>query len=221
MQKRSIAAAVVLGASVFGCGGDDTASSNNPALQQPGPTMPVVTPTPGPVEPVQPPAVTPTPTPVPAAPQPVMCGAVTCSPPSNPLGAFAGAAGGLLPSPVACCLDQAAGTCGVAMSAGGACAALATPDTRCPSIDLGMFAALAGNLGFGCCTDMNQCGIDGALFGMGCVENSQAQTMLAGGGLGTFLMLPPARACDAPPEVTVDAGMDMGLDAGMTDDAGL
>jgi hypothetical protein len=61
----------------------------------------------------------------------------------------------------------------------------------------------------GCCTPDNQCGLDGAIFGRGCVENSAAQAQLGAiPFLGTLIMIPPARACDAPPEPTdEDAGI--------------
>jgi len=167
--------------------------------------------------------------------QPVECGSNTCQPPSNPLagliGMFAGALGGgmALPTPQACCLDEGAGTCGISMTVGGTCEELAVTDARCPRlmfpmlgpIDIG--SLLGPDAGAGCCTDDNQCGLNGTLFGRGCVELSEAATMLGGlggggdggtglGGLGGGLMFPEPRACDAPPDD--DAGMS-GDDAGL------
>jgi len=105
--------------------------------------------------------------------------------------------------PVACCLDAAAGRCGTAAMAGAACEAPAQPDTRCPSIALG---ATLGGGGFGCCTQSGQCGVDGSLFGRGCVENAQAMMNLADlPVIGPLIMIPPPMACDA-------AGGDGGVD---------
>jgi hypothetical protein len=165
--------------------------------------------------------------------KPVPCGSSKmCQPPagiSGLLGMFggavpglggaagSGAAGGLggfgLPSPVACCLSESSGACGTAPMTGGTCEAPATNDTRCPSVDLGPAAAFAGNMGFGCCTSSGQCGIDGAVFGRGCVPNTEAKTMLAGIPLvGMFLTVPAPQACEGGS----DAGHPMsGNDAGL------
>ncbi|HKP60484.1 MAG TPA: hypothetical protein VJV78_27345 [Polyangiales bacterium] len=142
----------------------------------------------------------------PAPPMPVPCGSTMCYPPQNPL---SGLLGGMmlpiqLPSAAACCIDESKGTCGTAAAVGATCEARATPDSRCPGVNLGAFGgAAAGLTGLfsPCCTASNQCGLDGMLFGRGCVENSEVGAML--GPLNGFLMLPPARACDAPQE---DAG---------------
>jgi hypothetical protein len=101
------------------------------------------------------------------------------------------------------------------MSAGATCEAPAVADTRCPGINAGALGALAGNMSMaGCCVD-NACGQDGALFGRGCVENTQAKGMISAIPLvGTLLTIPPSRACDAPPTMTTDG------DAGV-DDAGI
>ena len=135
-----------------------------------------------------------------------------CSQPANPLSALTG---GMplpiaLPMPVACCADESTGTCGTAAMAGAMCEIPATPDSRCPGISLGALGgAAAGGLGMlagGCCTPSGQCGLDGMIFGRGCVDNSEVQGLL--GPLGGFIMLPVARACDAPQEDagTADAG---------------
>lgn len=52
----------------------------------------------------------------------------------------------------------------------------------------------------GCCID-NACGLDGALFGRGCVDNEQAAKMLSGiPFIGTLISVPGPRACDAEQE---------------------
>ena len=64
----------------------------------------------------------------------------------------------------------------------------------------------------GCCIN-NACGQDGALFGRGCVENSQVKGMLSAIPLvGGLIMIPPAQACDAPVSTGSDAGVE---DAGI------
>ncbi|MET0391386.1 MAG: hypothetical protein ABW321_35760 [Polyangiales bacterium] len=164
-------------------------------------------------------------------PPPVACGATQCSAPSNPITSlisqFGGGAALPIPTPAACCLDEAAGTCGVTASTGGACEAPSKPDARCPAINLGMFGGLAGGAMQGCCID-NKCGQDGSLFGRGCVENSQAQSMLMP-LLGGFATIPAPQACDAAPP-TAGTGDDAGVgedDAGTpappstSDDAGI
>ena len=170
---------------------------------------------------------------------PVKCGTALCQQPTNPLTALLGLAGGLagggmtpaLPMAMACCLDEAAGTCGLTAMAGGTCEAPAVVDDRCPRLefpapaglpfDIG--ALLGPNVGAGCCTESGDCGLDGSLFGRGCVELSQAATMLGGagmmdagtaapggglGGLGGMLMFPEPQRCDA-----VTSGDDGGTDS--------
>jgi hypothetical protein len=152
------------------------------------------------------------------APAPVECGSSKCTPQPNPLTALLGTFGmgapvAGLPAPVACCVDEANGTCGTAAMEGAACEVIATPDTRCPSIGLGGLGAAAGgaaaglgNLAAGCCTPSGACGLDGALFGRGCVENSEVKAMLGAIPIvGTLLTVPPALACDRPIDVN-DAG---------------
>lgn len=145
-----------------------------------------------------------------------------CLPRPNP---FTAALGGMgqgaplpLPTPVACCVDAANGVCGTAAAAGATCEVAATPDTRCPGIDLGGlgaaaggFASLLGNLSTGCCTPAGQCGVDGSIFGRGCVENGEARAMLGQlPAIGALIPVPPSLACDRP--LVDDAGVD---DAGM------
>ena len=132
---------------------------------------------------------------------PVPCGSNTCNPPPNP---FAALLGNMplpiaLPMPMACCADESKGTCGTAATAGAACEIPATPDARCPGLSLGALggaAAGAANLAAGCCTPSGQCGLDGMIFGRGCVDNSEVGAML--GPLGGFLTVPAARPCDQP-----------------------
>jgi len=147
----------------------------------------------------------------PEPPMPVPCGSNMCNPPTNPFsgisemfGDMIPDVGGAFPSAEACCLDEGAGTCGLT-SEGAACELPAEPDERCPSIDAGFLGMILGNVGFGCCVD-NMCGVDGAQFGRGCIENSEAETQLGGQGLGMFLMVPGPRACDAPPADDASTG---------------
>ncbi len=157
------------------------------------------------------------------APPPVPCGSTLCTPIPSPITGLLGMFGGGaavpgLPMAVACCLDEAAGKCGTAAAEGAMCEAPAAPDARCPGFSLGALGAAAGGaasglgaLAQGCCTPSNMCGLDGSIFGRGCVENNEARTMLGAIPIiGTLLTVPAARACDAP--IADDAG---------TDDAGI
>jgi hypothetical protein len=153
----------------------------------------------------------------PAAAPPVPCGSAMCTPrPSALTGLLAGLGMGAaalpgLPTPVACCVDEAKGMCGSAASEGATCEIPPTPDTRCPGVNLGALGAAAGgataalgNLMTGCCTLAGQCGLDGSIFGRGCVENGEAKAMLGAIPLiGTLIMTPAAIACDHPVD---DAG---------------
>jgi hypothetical protein len=150
----------------------------------------------------------------PAPPPPVPCGANTCTPAPSPLTGLIGMFGGGaaipgLPMSVACCLEESTGTCGTAASEGATCEPPATPDARCPGFSLGALGAAAGgaalgNLSQGCCTSSNMCGLDGSIFGRGCVENGEAKAML--GPLSTFLTVPGSMACDAPAADDAGAG---------------
>jgi hypothetical protein len=140
----------------------------------------------------------------------VRCGSKQCAAPDNLLAALPFPTG--IPAPVACCADEAKSECGSAPMAGGTCERPAVADARCPGVDLGQVGMMSGGDGMpmpGCCIE-NKCGLDGALFGRGCVENGEAKTMLSAiPFVGDLISVPPARACDAP------------LDAdGGTDDAG-
>lgn len=92
---------------------------------------------------------------------------------------------------------------------GATCERPAVADARCPGVDLGQFGMMSGGDGMpmpGCCID-NKCGLDGALFGRGCVENGEAKaTLSAIPFVGGLVMVPAPRACDAP--VAMDAGTD-------------
>lgn len=161
------------------------------------------------------------------APQPVECGATTCTPAMSPLTGFLGLLGdaaGQLPVPAACCLPD--DSCGVtSTTTPSLCEPPATEDKRCPAIDTsGGGAAAGGGLGglgaglqlsmVGCCIE-NKCGQDGALLGRGCVENSEASSMLSAIPLiGMFARVPTAQACDAPPVTGDDAGV-VDSDAGL------
>jgi hypothetical protein len=159
---------------------------------------------------------------------PVPCGDIMCNPPANPAagllmgaGGLLGGGGGAIPMGMACCIDEAAEECGYTAMAGGMCEPPATEDMRCDGIDTSGLQALADMFGFGalvgqafmggfgCCTDDNQCGVDGALFGRGCVANVEAMAMLGAIPLvGGAIEVPVARSCDDPG------------DSGAHDDAG-
>jgi hypothetical protein len=159
-----------------------------------------------------------------AAPQPVPCGSTMCTPPANPLTGLLGAFGmggqvAGLPAPAACCLDEASGKCGTAAMEGAMCEAPAVADSRCMGFSLGALGgaipgggAALGNLATGCCTESGMCGLDGAIFGRGCVENSEVKAMLGAiPFVGNLLMVPAPIACDHP-IITEDAGAE---DAGL------
>jgi hypothetical protein len=144
------------------------------------------------------------------APAPLECGSASCVAPTSVLSALPLG----IPAPVACCVDEGAGECGSAESEGATCEPAATEDERCPGVDLSALGALAGAAAggmqmTGCCTPDNACGLDGALFGRGCVENSAAQAQLGAIPLiGSVIAIPAARACDAPPApIDEDAGI--------------
>jgi hypothetical protein len=155
----------------------------------------------------------------PALPGPVPCGSSVCTPRPSPLTALLGPVGmgaavPALPMPVACCLDVSTGACGTAAAEGAMCEVPAAPDTRCPGFDLGALSAAAsggvaglGNLMQGCCTPAGMCGLDGSIFGRGCVENGAARSMLSAiPVVGTLLMVPPPLMCNRPLEDDAGAG---------------
>lgn len=237
MKVKSFLVIGFLGALGLGCGGDDSSSADTGEGQAAADTTSAagttnsagVTNTAGGTAGTAATAETM----VPPPPEPVPCGSVQCTPPTSPLAGLGAAGipglGDLLPAAEACCLDEAAGACGVTAQ-GAACEALAEPDTRCPSIDAGAFGALLGNVGFGCCTEENLCGVDGAMFGRGCIENSQAGAELAAMGIGGFLTPPAAKGCDEPlpepepedtTEMMTEGTADPALgDGGVTDEVG-
>jgi hypothetical protein len=139
----------------------------------------------------------------------ITCGSKQCSTPPAGLSQLAG---GLpipgIPIPVACCVDSAAGTqCGTAPSPTGTCEVRAVADSRCTGVDPGALAAFSGGTVAGCCTSNGACGVDGALFGRGCIENGEAATQLATIPLlGTTITIPAPRACDPDAGVSEDGG---------------
>jgi hypothetical protein len=142
----------------------------------------------------------------------VKCGSKQCAPPANLLAALPFPTG--IPLPVACCADAATSQCGSQPSADAMCEPPAVPDPRCPGVDLGRLAALAGggtasmDAMNGCCAPDDKCGLDGTLFGRGCVENAETATLLSSIPLvGDLITVPAPRACDAPPdEAEADGG---------------
>jgi hypothetical protein len=113
----------------------------------------------------------------------IPCGQNSCAP-SSPLG---------LP---ACCADQTIGMCGTMM--GNSCSLPPKVDPSCPSVTI----PIAGEVG-SCCADNDKCGLDGSLFGMGCVDYKALTSSL--GVLGGVLTLPPEQGCG---ESEGDAGPD-------------
>lgn len=143
----------------------------------------------------------------PSAPRPaeVECGAKQCIAPSNVAGDLLRGVTGLeitVPDPSPCCIDEAAELCGSASGPGMACDTPAVAEASCPGIDLSALASLVGGLGkkaesamIGCCTH-GACGLDGALFGRGCVENADAKRMLSNVPIvGALITVPPPAAC--------------------------
>jgi hypothetical protein len=127
------------------------------------------------------------------------CGTFLCT---GPMASLSSLFGGIVAMPQPCCFDAEQGTCGYAANSGSTCEAIAVPDDRCPSIDLTASAGstLAAQLGVnsvaGCCMN-NMCGVDGALFGRGCIENSEAKVMLSGVPLiGGLVQVPDPQPCE-------------------------
>jgi hypothetical protein len=146
----------------------------------------------------------------------VACGAKQCSAPSNIAGDLLRGVTGLqitVPDPSPCCVDDADEICGSASGPGVECDTPAVAEPSCPGIDLSALAALVGGLGnkaesamIGCCTH-GACGLNGALFGRGCVENADAKRMLSNVPIvGALITVPPPAAC-AMDETDSDAGM--------------
>jgi hypothetical protein len=159
------------------------------------------------------------PSPAPRAPA-TDCGQTQCVAPANIAGDLLRSATGLaiiVPDAFACCVDETQGMCGSAAELGGMCDTPAIAETSCTGIDLSSLAALVGGLGangksamIGCCTH-GACGLDGALFGRGCVENADAKRMLSAVPLiGALICVPPPAACTgagAATEHDADAGL--------------
>jgi hypothetical protein len=146
------------------------------------------------------------------------CGPNHCSQPFNLVGNLLRDAIGFmtsLPPAVACCFDAEDGVCGT-IAAGGMCEPPAKPDPACPSIDLSALSAIVGGLGSatpsgksGCCTH-NACGIDGEIFGRGCIRNEEMTKVVNElPVVGPLIVVPNAVTCvshDAPDPDAPDAG---------------
>jgi len=148
-------------------------------------------------------------------PPPLACGPSQCPRPKNLAADLLMGVTGLPMTgaeTVACCLDEEQGTCSSAASSGASCDTVAVMDTRCPGVDLSALSDLVGGLFdktrdamVGCCTH-DACGLDGAIFGRGCVENAEAKRMLSVVPvIGPLINVPAPRACDSG-ELDSDAG---------------
>ncbi|HTU59554.1 MAG TPA: hypothetical protein VMF89_13985 [Polyangiales bacterium] len=155
---------------------------------------------------------------VPALPSPpVSCGSVECMRPQNLAADLLTNVTGLPTTgaeTVACCLDEEHGICSSAASIGASCDTVAVMDNRCPGVDLSALSDLVGGLFdstqdamIGCCTH-DACGLNGKIFGRGCVENAEAKRMLSVVPvIGPLISVPAPRACDqGEPEPDTDAG---------------
>lgn len=137
---------------------------------------------------------------------PVMCGATECMRPQNLAADLLTNVTGLPMTgaeTVACCLDEEEGICSSAASLGASCDTVAVMDNRCPGVDLSALSDLVGGLFdstqdamIGCCTH-DACGLNGKIFGRGCVENAEAKRMLSVVPvIGPLINVPAPRACD-------------------------
>ncbi len=201
----TVGASVVL-LSGSACGGDDAAAQ----LMDAGArtiTQPVAAPTAAVTSSAGATAAPPVP--------PIACGPTECTRPKNLAADLLMGVTGLPMTgaeTVACCLDQEQGICSSAASNGAGCDTVAMKDTRCPGVDLSALSNLVGGLFdktrdamVGCCTH-SACGLDGAIFGRGCVENAEAKRMLSVVPvIGPLISVPPPRACDLD-EPDSDAG---------------
>lgn len=142
-----------------------------------------------------------------AAARKVTCGVTECAPPKNIAAELLRSVTGLPMTgadTVACCLDAEEGICSSAAAEGSGCDEVAVSDERCPGVDLSALTALVGGLGdstqeamIGCCTH-DACGLDGSVFGRGCVENAEAKRMLSAiPVIGPLINVPAPRACAA------------------------
>jgi hypothetical protein len=153
--------------------------------------------------------------PTPPALPPLACGPTECTRPKNIAADLLMSVTGLPMTgaeTVACCLDEQQGVCSSAAAVGTRCDTVAVSDERCPGVDLSALADLVGGLVdstreamIGCCTQ-GACGLDGKIFGRGCVENAEAKRMLSVVPvIGPLINVPPPRACDVG-ELDNDAG---------------
>ena len=160
-------------------------------------------------------SATPAPPPLPPG---LACGPVSCPQPLNIVGNLLREALGVmtsLPPTVACCLDSELGVCGTS-DAIDSCEPAAEPDPKCPGIDLSALAAIVGGLGAatpsgksGCCTH-DLCGIDGHIFGRGCIENEEMTKVVnALPVVGPLIVVPGRAVCQSrrvPDPDAPDAG---------------
>jgi hypothetical protein len=137
---------------------------------------------------------------------PVACGDTECTRPQNLAADLLTNVTGLPMTgaeTVACCLDEEQGICSSAASVGASCDTVAVMDARCPGVDLSALSDLVGGLFdstqdamIGCCTH-DACGLNGKIFGRGCVENAEAKRMLSVVPvIGPLINVPAPRACD-------------------------
>lgn len=151
----------------------------------------------------------------PAPPATVACGPSECMRPPNLAADLLMKVTGLPMTgadTVACCLDEEEGVCSSAASVGVSCDVVAVMDERCPGVDLSALSNLVGGLFdstqeamVGCCT-RGMCGLNGQIFGRGCVENAEAKRMLSVVPvIGPLINVPAPRACDLG-EADSDAG---------------
>jgi hypothetical protein len=208
MFVRCTASALVMLSSYSACG-DEAAPT--PLMDAGARTIiqPVATPT----KPVSAGAAAALPPPSP----PVACGATECARPQNLAADLLTNVTGLPMTgaeTVACCLDEEDGICSSAASLGASCDTVAVMDDRCPGVDLSALSDLVGGLFdstqdamIGCCT-RDACGLNGKIFGRGCVENAEAKRMLSVVPvIGPLINVPAPRACDqGEPDPDTDAG---------------
>lgn len=164
--------------------------------------------------------------PLPPAVPPIECGPVLCPAPHNIAGELLRTIAHVernIPDAVACCVDPDRGICGTAASSDDPCDSPTVLNPQCPGIDLSALAALVGGFGkdtpsdtTGCCT-RDACGIDGLIFGRGCVENNEMRRILSAVPIvGPLITVPQPAVCESLGE-TPDGGFDPALDS----DAGM
>lgn len=209
MFVRCTAGAAIVLVSYSACGGDDATRQPIDAGQRTF-TQPVATPM-HPSLSLAGAAATPA-----QASAPVACGSKECTRPPNLAADLLMKVTGLPMTgaeTVACCLDEEVGVCSSAASVGASCDTVAVMDKRCPGVDLSAISDLVGGLFdstqdamIGCCTH-GACGLNGQMFGRGCVENAEAKRMLnVVPVIGPLISVPAPRACDLG-EPDNDAGI--------------